>query len=103
MSRVREVTPRVFDLLKKHPETRNDDRILFYRFYETYYNLGTAPLYRVLELQRLDRVPNFESVRRARQKIQAYCEDLRAEEPFESIRIAEQEDYIEYAREELTV
>lgn len=103
MSRVREVTPRVMDILKKYPETRSDDTKLLYRFFEDYYKLGTCPFYRVLELQRCGEVPYFESIRRARQKIQNYCEDLRAEEPVESIRIAEQEDYIVYSREELAV
>lgn len=100
MSRVREVTPRVLDILKKYPETRSDDRKLFVRVYQSYGANIAAPFCEVVTDPDL---PSFESMRRARQKIQNYCEDLRAEEPVESIRIAEQEDYIEYNREELAV
>lgn len=96
MSRVREVTPRVIDILKRDPDARKDDRLLCLQVYQTYGADVTAPFWMVLMDKRL---PSFESIRRARQKVQQYCEDLRAEEPVESIRIAEQEEYLEYARE----
>jgi len=100
MSRVREVTPRVLDILKKYPETRSDDRKLFIRVYQSYGADIAAPFNEVVTNPKL---PSFESMRRARQKIQNYCEDLRADDPVESIRIAEQEDYIEYSREEIAI
>lgn len=100
MSRVREVTPRVLDILKKHPETRSNDRELIVMVYDSYGADINAPFWQVIEDMNL---PSIESIRRARQKIQNYCEDLRAEEPVESIRIAEQEDYIEYSREEIAI
>lgn len=100
MSRVREVTPKVLDILKKHPETRSDDRKLFIAVYQECGANIHAPFNEVVKDHNL---PSFESIRRARQKIQSYCEDLRAEEPVESIRIAQQEDYIEYSREELAI
>lgn len=97
MSRVREVTPKVIDMLKTHPETRSNDRLLFKMIYTDCYKVNPyAPFAEVVMREDL---PPFESIRRARQKVQAYCENLRAEEPVESIRIAEQEDYLEYARE----
>lgn len=97
MSRVREVTPKVFDVLKEHPETRGNDKELVLTIYKKYYHVG--PLEPFGMVMRRKDLPSFESIRRARQKIQAYYEDLRAEEPTESIRIAEQEDYLAYARE----
>lgn len=101
MSRVREVTPKVLETLKQYPETRSDDNLLLIKVYQIFYEVNPGePFGSVL---RRSGLPKFETVRRARQKIQAYCEDLRAEEPVESIRIAEQEDYIKYSREELTV
>lgn len=97
MSRIREVTPKVLDILKKYPETRSDDNLLLIKVYQIFYEVNPGePFGSVL---RRSGLPKFESIRRARQKVQEYCEDLRAEEPTESIRIAEQEDYLEYARE----
>lgn len=97
MSRVREVTPKVVEMLKNHPATRSNDRLLIKMIYTDYYKVNPySPFGEVV--MRTD-LPSFESIRRARQKVQEYCEDLRAEEPTESIRIAEQEEYLEYARE----
>ena len=97
MSRVREVTPKVIEMLKKHPATRSNDRLLIKMIYTDYYKVNPySPFGEVV--MRTD-LPSFESIRRARQKVQEYCEDLRAEEPVESIRIAEQEEFLEYARE----
>ena len=100
MSRVREVTPKVFDMLKNYPATRSDDRLLIRAIYDHYYHVTRQPFEEVM--MRTD-LPSFESIRRARQKIQEYYEDLRAAEPVESIRIAEQEDYIAYAREGVAI
>ena len=101
MSRVREVTPKVFDILKEYPETRSDDKELLLRVYTKYYKVFFAePFYKVMRKKGL---PSMESIRRARQRIQEYYPDLKAEEPVESMRIAEQEDYIDYSREELAL
>lgn len=98
MSRVREVTPKVIETLKKHPETRSDDKLLIMSIYHEYYHVGFLEPWGLV-MKRKD-LPSFESIRRARQRAQEYCEDLRAEEPVESIRISMQEDYIAYARGE---
>ena len=100
MSRVREVTPKVLEILKEYPDARSNDRFLIRALYDEYYHVSTQPFEEVM--LRTD-LPSFEAIRRARLKIQSYCEDLRAEEPVESIRIAEQEEYLEYAREEVAV
>ena len=101
MSRVREVTPKVFDVLKKFPETRSSDKELILIVYQKYY--GITPLSTFNSVMKRKDLPSFESIRRARQRIQEYYPDFRAKEPVESKRIAEQEDYIEYSREELAV
>lgn len=97
MSRVREVTPHVVEMLKSNPATRSNDRLLIREIYVKCFHVNPhSPFGEVVMRNDL---PSFESIRRARQKVQEYCEDLRAEEPIESMRIAEQEDYIKYARE----
>ena len=97
MSRGREVTPKVLQMLKEHPATRSNDRLLIREIYTKCY--GVNPYAPFGEVVMRNDLPSFESIRRARQKVQEYCENLRAAEPVESIRIAEQEEYIEYARE----
>ena len=97
MSRVREVTPKVLQMLKEHPATRSNDRLLIREIYTKCY--GVNPFAPFGEVVMRNDLPSFEIIRRARQKVQEYCEDLRAAEPVESIRIAEQEEYLEYARE----
>ena len=97
MSRVREVTPKMLQMLKEHPATRSNDRLLIREIYTRCY--GVNPYAPFGEVVMRNDLPSFESIRRARQKVQEYCEDLRAAEPVESIRIAEQEEYLEYARE----
>ena len=97
MSRVREVTPKVLQMLKEHPATRSNDRLLIREIYTKCY--GVNPYAPFGEVVMRNDLPSFESIRRARQKVQEYCENLRAAEPTESIRIAEQEEYLEYARE----
>ena len=101
MSRIRDVTPKVLETLKQNPKTRSDDRLLIRIIYTDYYGVNPyAPFGEVVMRKDL---PSFETIRRARQRVQEYCEYLRADEPIESMRIAEQEDYIEYSREELAI
>lgn len=101
MSRIREVTPKVFEMLKNYPSTRSNDRLLIKMVYTDCYKVNPySPFGEVV--MRTD-LPSFESIRRARQRIQEYCPEYRADEPIESMRIEEQEDYLEYAREEITV
>ena len=93
-----QATPMYEEILKKYPQTRSNDKELVLMLFRDYYGIGWGvPFAYVMRSKRL---PSFESVRRARQRIQEYYPDFRAEEPVESIRIAEQEDYISYSREE---
>lgn len=99
MSRVREVTPKVFDVLQSYPETRGDDKELVLKVYMKYY--GVTPLTPFKSVMKNKKLPSFESIRRARQKIQSYYPDFRATDSVEEIRMTEQEDYIAYSQEEL--
>ena len=100
MSRVREVTPKVLDILRKYPGVRGDDRMLLVKVYQAYGADITAPFYYIVADPDL---PSFESIRRARQKIQENCEELRADKAVEDVRIAKQEEYIEYAKGDLAI
>ena len=97
---MRNITQMVWWCLENYPCTRNSDRSLILHVYQVFYGVFTTPFYKVMDDTDL---PSFESIRRARQKIQEENEDLRAEKPVDDIRIAKQEEYIEYAREDLRI
>jgi|GEM_PF-6637844 hypothetical protein len=60
----------VFDLteklLQEEPETRNSDALLIARYFKKYHGIT-----RLDEIPPRDDVPSFETIRRARQRIQA--------------------------------
>ena len=91
------VSEMVWFCLEQYPETRNNDRELIYRVYNDFYGVFSEPFFRVLD--RTD-LPSFESIRRARQKIQQENEDMRPLPEVDKARIAKQEDYIAFARGE---
>ena len=97
---LRTLTQKVWWCLENYPETRSSDRSLILHVYQVFYGVFTTPFYKVMDDGDL---PSFESIRRCRQKIQEEREDLRAVKPVEDVRIAKQEDYIEYARKELAI
>ena len=97
---LRTLTQKVWWCLENYPETRSSDRSLILHVYQVFYGVFTTPFYKVMDDGDL---PSFESIRRCRQKIQEECEDLRAVKPVEDIRIAKQEEYITYSREELAI
>ncbi len=82
--------------LTEKPVTRNSDRILYNEVCST---LG----YNTKEMSAWDmlhdcRMPSTESVRRARQKIQAEFPELRACEPVEKKRMELVSEYKEFAK-----
>ena len=97
---LKKVTQMVWHCLEKYPETRSSDRTLILYVYAEFFDIYNQPFYAVITR---DDLPSFESIRRTRQKIQAEVEELRAVPEVEDIRIAKQEDYIEYSREELAI
>lgn len=98
MAKIRKVTPQVEKILEEMPETRDDDRELILQVYARYYDVWLGD--RFYKIMRKKDLPPFESIRRARQKIQAKRPDLRASEDVEAIRFGEQLEYIKFAREE---
>ena len=97
---MRSITQKVWWCLENYPCTRSSDRSLILHVYQVFYGVFTTPFYKVMDDTDL---PSFESIRRARQRIQEEHEELRADKPVEDVRIAKQEEYIEYARKELAI
>ena len=83
--------------LENCPMTRNSDKILVSMVYMDFYNMtNETPFVDVM----LSKLPNYESIGRARRKIQETREDLRGDYNIEAERLSNQEAYIEYAMEE---
>lgn len=82
--------------LENHPMTRNSDKHLVTMVYMDFYNMtNDTPFVDVM----LSKLPNYESIGRARRKIQETREDLRGDHNVEAERLSNQEAYIEYATE----
>ena len=97
MSRLKQLSKQVEEVLENFPMTRGDDRLLISTVYTRWY--GVRPTAGFKEVMSNYELPPFESIRRARQKIQETREDLRANADVEKIRMMMQEEYIEFARE----
>ena len=95
MGRLNTLAKQVEQILEEYPVARSDDRFLITAIYSKY-TCVDAPFSQVMGDYTL---PPFESIRRARQKIQEKREDLRANADIEDVRMKLQEEYIEFARE----
>lgn len=88
----------VKEVLTEIPETRDDDFLLVV---QVYYKLDPAivgtPFNVVMLGHKELGLPYFESVSRARRKLQAEYEELRASKVVEDARVNKQSDYIDYA------
>lgn len=99
MSRIKQVEKTVEKVLREHPETRGDDFLLLLRVYIEYDCLiGDLEFETVMRLHNSLGLPPFESVRRARQKLQATYEELKAPERVRKGREKKIDEYIKYAR-----
>lgn len=98
MSRVREVTPKVREILEDFYETRSSDRLLIMKVYSRFYHVPHSTPFVDVILR--DDLPSFESIRRARQRLQAEDVDLRACDEVDAYRRLEEEDYRAFARGE---
>lgn len=95
--RMHKVQDMVLFELEARPETRSSDRELIMAVYRDFYGVTTDSFMKVMH--RTD-LPKFESIRRARQKLQETEEDLRAAAPVEQARMDLQAEYLEYVRGE---
>lgn len=87
-------------ILEKEPETRGDDMLLFYMFCTKYGFLNDssfARIFRDREYRNSVGLAVFESVSRARRKVQANCEELKPSEKVQEARAEKESEYIDYA------
>ena len=84
-------------LLEKYPHTRDSDKSLLTNLYVMFYKVNIFDPFTDILFN--DELPTYDTVSRARRKVQERREDLRAKDKVEAQRIADQEAYIEYALE----
>lgn len=96
MGRLTRMQDKVEYLLKTYPVTRDDDRKLIGAVYTVFYGVDVNAPFKEILLN--DKLPNFETIRRCRQKAQEENEALRGKRDKE--RIERQKEFIEYAKGE---
>lgn len=95
----------VEEILKKYPETRDDDFLLVAKFYEVMYrddplnDVTNKSFMHVMRNHTRYHLPAFESITRARRKLQATNTELRSAEEVEQIRMEQQAKFLEYAHD----
>lgn len=98
MNKLYKVEDTVKEVLKAVPAARDDDFVLVA---EVYYKLDPSivgtPFNVVMLGHKELGLPYFESISRARRKLQAKYEELRPSKEVEDARINKQSDYIDYA------
>lgn len=97
MSRVRDIEPKVETILKYNPIARKDDFILVLEVYR-YYIPSCLTLNEALTRHKEIGLPSFESITRARRKLQSKDPSL-CDATAVSNRAEAEADYRDYARE----
>lgn len=94
----------VHEILKEDERTRNSDSLLYFKVLERVAKASDCPVSPLtmtvayfLHHMNEHGFPPFESVRRARQKAQAECPELKACEKVQAMRFANEEEYKRFA------
>lgn len=100
MSRLKNTSDLVKEVLQDVQETRSSDDLLYIEVCGRINPTATSfPFQEILRHRKDLGFPPFESVRRARQKIQQHSPELCATEEAEGYRTVEEEKYRSYARQ----
>ncbi len=103
MNEIKNTAKLVKKALINHPEARNSDNYLYYiichdLLAEIGLNIDKLSLTNALLNRKVYGLPNFETCRRTRQKIQAECPELAGSEEVEAVRAELETDFREYAK-----
>ena len=99
MSKLNSIKDLVKTILEENEGARNSDMRLYYEVCKRINKsaLESPFAYVILRLEAL-RLPPFESVRRTRQKVQAECPHLSANDEVSQMRAENEEEYRKFAR-----
>jgi len=93
---IKKVADQVKEILENSKEARNSDRILYYlllqRVDESMLDVSVKEF-----LLYADHVPNFESVRRSRQKVQEKYPELRASDKVQDYKYEREKEFMDFA------
>ena len=92
---IKNVEAKVRVCLENYPITRDDDYILTGAIYTRWYGVKHTDSY--LDILSRKDLPRFETISRARRKLQERDESLRGTKRKEKIRMDAQKEFIEYA------
>lgn len=106
MNDLKNITAQVKEILEKDKQTRSSDSLLYLRVLNRYCNsvgFDTSTLSVDFFLRGMEAYgfPPFESVRRARQKVQRKFPELSANKEVQEMRNENQKAYYDYARSDL--
>lgn len=102
MARLKMVEQAVKAVLTAYPDARDDDFILINRVYqELKFGVGSTYFDELMTRHKELHLPSFESITRARRKLQQEYISLRASAGKRAIRELEQDEFRSYARGEL--
>ena len=97
MGKILKVEERVRKILVHNPRTRNDDNLLIYEYLSTYHDINNVSDKELLLNSKQLGIPSFETITRARRKVQEKHPELKDEETAH-YRKLEEEKYKEFAR-----
>lgn len=100
MSKIKVIEPLVKNILEIDPEARKDDfRLIAEVYYRLNQEVGNLSFNLVMLGHKELKLPSVESITRARRKLQAKYEYLRADKKIEILRTNEEAEYRRYAKE----
>lgn len=100
MKRLETIENEVKKILEKEPVARKDDMYLYFIYCTKYGVLNSKAFVQLFynkNFRKEYNIPVFESVSRARRKLQQEYEYLRPEQKIQDARINKEADYIRYA------
>lgn len=103
MNDIKNTSDLVKEVLKHSQKARNSDNYLYYlvckiRLQGSGIDIDSISFKDGLILRSEYGLPNFETVRRARQKIQQHCPELAGTADVEARRVIREEEFRDYAR-----
>lgn len=96
----KQVEKTVKAILTEHPQTRNDDHWLYYQYVCRNGRPDGTPFTVIFISYKLYGFPSFESVGRARRRVQQKCPELRGDKGTQTARENLEKEYHDYYSEE---
>lgn len=96
----KQVEKTVKAILTEHPQTRNDDHCLYFQYVRRNGKPDGMTFAAIFVYYKLYGLPSFESVGRARRRVQQKCPELRGDKGTQTARETLEKEYHDYYSEE---